>query len=166
MPEESADLEGLKAKINDPALPTLDLARALETHRTTYSHSHRTLAEKLEMPERRTYLSEVIGLLKLPPSELEKLEGQVLSRRAIQKLQSVDQNRPEVDQTVVQPKTAVDRVDQSVDQRRPAVDQGVDHVDQTVDQSKNRVDRVKSAVDKPTPSYPPIRETVDELVKL
>ncbi len=90
MGNEAAALEPLKARINDPSCPTLDLARALQTHLTAYSQSFQTLADKLGMPKKRTYLSEVAALARLPPSEQEKIKGQVLSWRAIRKLLTVD----------------------------------------------------------------------------
>src|SRR5438552_1686517 len=174
--DETQALAALKDRINDSACPTLELARSLETHLNAYPQSRRVLADKLGMPEKRTYLTEVIGLLKLPAQELEKIQGTVLARRAIQKLQAVEQ-----------PETAADHVDQGVDQRRPPVDHGVDHVDQTVDhvdqtvdhvdqivdhvdqtvdQPKNRVDRVKSADIRTIPCHPLLRDTVNAIARV
>ena len=94
------------------------------------------------MPEKRPFFTKVMNLLKLPEDVQNRLEGKRLGYREIEALASQSANQQEPVRTTANQGSPGDN------------------------QPKNRVDRVKSAVDKPTPSYPPIRETVDELVKL
>ena len=158
--DETTALEGIKKKIADPALPTLHLARALQAHLITYPQSHRTFADKLGMPEKRPFLTEVIGLLKLPTNELSSVEGSTLSRRDIQRLQSHTKG---TENPVNQP---VNHVNPPVNHENQPVNHENQTVNQPVNQAINPVDRVKSSESRSTLGFPLIRDTVDELINL
>ncbi|OGR90956.1 MAG: hypothetical protein A2992_04140 [Elusimicrobia bacterium RIFCSPLOWO2_01_FULL_59_12] len=63
---ETKALEVLKVLVNDPACSTLDLAHALQSHLNAYPQSQKELSEKLGVPQKRAYLSQVLALLKEP----------------------------------------------------------------------------------------------------
>ena len=148
-PDESPALEALKSKIADPALPTLDLARALKAYQTAWPQSLRALVKKLGMPEKLSFISEVLGLLRLAVSEQAKIEGLILSRREIQELQPVEQRKTAVEQVEQGVEHSVEHVEQSVEhveQSVEHVEQTVEHVEQTVEHQINPVEHINSSI--------------------
>jgi hypothetical protein len=126
-PDEAAALRTLKTRLNDRAYPSLDLARVLQTHLKHYPQSIRMLAEKLGIPGKRTYLSDVISLGDVPLDQQVLWKGKVISARTIRKLVNVDQYQA-VDQGVDHPSfPSRQGVDHSVDQSNTPVDHSVDH---------------------------------------
>jgi len=116
------------------------------------------------MPEKRPFFTKVMNLLKLPEDVQNRLEGKRLGYREIEALASQSANQQEPVRTTAN--QCANHQEPARTSDSPTANQPANQGSPGDNQPKNRVDRVKSAVDKPTPSYPPIRETVDELVKL
>ena len=151
---EVAALETLKAKIDDPNRPTLDLARALQAHLAAYPQTQSDLADKLGVPQKRPYLSQVLALLKLPSDVQDSIAGQALSGREMWRLSLSHGNKPE--NRVKTPGSS----DENTENTPENTENTENTCENTVNKHENRPQTPPSA------GYPLLRDTVNAVTRL
>lgn len=76
MATETTILESLKARVANPSSPKLELAEDLLSYQTANSLTQRDLAARLGVEP--PFLSELLGVLKLPRDIKERIRGQAM----------------------------------------------------------------------------------------